>query len=510
MSAVGYTQQTNTLLGAVNSAVVLDQTFNPRTGGMETITMANFNQITTDTTRLAQDLQDLGQMIYLGNLDDFGLPGELLAQIGRVSGGEIPSMTTLLTVSGISNNKVRSLGQGINDLTSSEERIVYQVMRSMTDDILAQVKEILGIRTANIINVAQLLDPRRYLPRSYQSLICPTPTGLAPVYVDAQAVNQGLRTLLENPLVTRYTGPNNTNSLRELSLIIPPDQALANKALVRALQQVKNISSTTLPRVSQAMAVIETNDGLNDIQALQQAVPGAVVDFYQQSLGQGTGVDGQVLLGDVIGIVAGQVFVPSLQRQSEIIDALYQQGSLDSLTGAQGVYTVMSQTQAGDYTQVVLGQYRVVIPPPLPAAGTYGDYATEQEAIDDAFLTGLIPAANTAIQTIVTASPGLVQSANQAQLDMAQELDRQSTNLALAQIDFNTIETASTSAVMSFAANLHEYALDVVPGGPSSILQDVANVSVLSGQALVASLREGRNILALQTAGIETDTQLPG
>lgn len=510
MSTVGYTEQTNTLLAAVNSSTVLDQTFDPRTGGMDTITTGNFNQITRDTAVLAQDLRDLGDMINLANLDDLGLPGELFAQIGRVSGGEIPTVTSLMQASGISSNRIRALSQGINDLSSVEERQLYQVMLSMTDDILAQIKEILGIRTANIINAAQLLDPRRYLPRSYQTLTCPTPQGLAPVYVDSQAVNQSLRPLLENPLVALYTGPNNTNSLSELGRIIPTDQALANKALSRALQQVKNIQTTSLPRIAGAMQAIETNAGLTAVQSLTQAVPTDVIDFYQQSLGEGTGVDGRVLIGDVIGIVSAQVFGPDFATMTQWLTYLQDLGALDGLTGAQGVYQVMTDTQAGDYTQLVMGQYRVVIPPPLPAAGTYGDYATAQEAIDDAFLTGLIPAAAAAVASIVATNSEVVSRIDAAQLNMAQELDRQSTNLGLAQIDFNTIETNSTSAIMSFTANLHEYALDVQPGGASEILAAVANTASLSGQCVTASLREGRNIQALQEAGIEVDTQLPG
>ena len=93
---------------------------------------------------------------------------------------------------------------------------------------------------------------------------------------------------------------------------------------------------------------------------------------------------------------------------------------------------------------------------------------------------------------------------------MAQELDRQSTNIGLAQISINEYESQSTQAVMSFAGNLHEYGLDISTGGANSVLTAVANSTTLSGQALVASLREGRNIFALQLAGIEMDTQLPG
>ena len=63
---------------------------------------------------------------------------------------------------------------------------------------------------------------------------------------------------------------------------------------------------------------------------------------------------------------------------------------------------------------------------------------------------------------------------------------------------------------MSFTGNLHEYGVDVSPGGANEVLLAVANPATLSGQALVASLREGRNIVALQAAGLEINTQLLG
>lgn len=513
MAAVAYQQQANQLLGEIQGSSVLARTFNTGTGGMDTITTANLNQVTSRTDLLAQDLRDLGQLIDLARLDSLGLPGQLLAQIGRVSGGDIPALSQRLAQEDFSTATIRALAQGTNSLTAQEEYTLYRVLLTVTDDTLSQIRAVLDIRTANITNAAQLLDPRMILPRSFQTLTCPTPTALAPVYIngpEAWAVNPLLEPLLLNPLVARYQGPGQTQGLAQMSRIIPPDQALANKAFARALGQIKNISATTLPQLAGAMTLIETNQGLPAIQALTQPVPTSVLTFYESSLGQGSGPDGTLLLTDVIGSPSGWVLTTGFNTMTQVLDQLTMTGALDQLLGSQGAYTVMENIQAGTYTQLVMGLYRVVIPSGLPGAGTYGDYATAQEAEDDAFLTGIIPATATIIAGIVTANPDAVAQAVSAQVSMAQELERQANNIQLAQISINEYQPSSTASVMSFAGNLHEYGVDVSPGGANEILSALANQATLSGQAVTASLREGRNIQALQQTGIEVDTQLPG
>ena len=508
-----YAAQTNDTLLAISSSDILAQTFNPATGGMDSLTTGSMNQVSSDLGLLARDLEALGNMIYLGNLPDLGLPGELVAQLGRVSGSEIPEFSELMAAAGISVFRIRELSQGVNLLTSQEEKTLYRVMLAINGDLLAQIQAIFGMRTVNITNMTQMLDPRWYLPRSYLSLLCPTPQSLAPIYFqdgNGWSVNQSLRDTLANPVISFYSGPNNTNSLDELSRIIPPDQALAVKAWVRALQQIKNVAETTLPALARAMSQIETNQGLNLIQNLTDPVPVAVDNSWINNVGSGTGEADTILLTDIVGVASGQTYAPAFDTMIQALEQLDQQGSLDTLLGTSGVYTVMENCQAGVYTQTVMGLFRVVIPPGLPGAGTYGDFATAQLAINDAFINGLTPAAQSIISALVSANPVLVDQANTAQDQMAQQLQRESNNIQLSQMSINEFEPDSVSAAISFTANLHEYGLDVAPGGANDVLEAMANTASLSGQALLASLREGRNIQALQRAGIEVDTQLPG
>jgi hypothetical protein len=148
----------------------------------------------------------------------------------------------------------------------------------------------------------------------------------------------------------------------------------------------------------------------------------------------------------------------------------------------------------------VYGDSPTVIPSG-PGAGTYTDY-------NDAFVTGLIPAANTLVSTITSTQTSEVGIANQAWGNVIAGLARQQTNQVTAELNFSELVPNNKTSIMSFTTNLHAYGLEVEPGDANQYLAAVANLASLSGQSVIASLREGRNIESLQTAGLGVDTQL--
>jgi len=493
-TAQGYISQANQLLNSVKNSDILAQTFNPATGGMNTLSTGGFNQVSDNLPILAVDLQKLGQLISLANLNDLGLPGELLAQISRITNGGIPTISQLLEVAGIPTTQLSNLSKGINTLTSEQEKIAYSVMTKITGDTLAQVLAVLEITTTNIANMAQLLNPKIILPNSYKNLLCPTTTGLALVYLSNGSINTELETALSGAAVSVYAGPNDTNSLATLKLIIPSDQALANKALAQSLQQLKSIATTTLPALSTAMSSVQSIGDLPAIANLTTPVPASVQSFYQSTLGQGSGPNGTILLVDVIGSASGYVLYGNLNIVSNVISNLQSAGSLTTL---ESCYNNMLGTLGNVYG----GPVGNVIIPSGPGAGTYTSW-------DDAFTTGLIPAANTAITNIVANNTSNVALANSAWDNVIFSLNTQYTNQLIAELDFGNLQPNSKSAVMSFTTNLHEYGLDIDAGGANQYLNAVANPVTLSGQSIVASLQEGRNLAALNDIGVQLDTQL--
>jgi len=93
------------------------------------------------------------------------------------------------------------------------------------------------VTTPDIEDMADLLDPAKILPNSYDSL----KFGNQLIYGPDGSVNSGISEELN---ATTATGCD------ELGKIIPPAQAVANKALQYQLQQVSGITSVTLPQLA--------------------------------------------------------------------------------------------------------------------------------------------------------------------------------------------------------------------------------------------------------------------
>lgn len=499
-SAYGYVQSSNITIAATTANNNLVSTFDPATGGMNSLTTGCYNQITTDFSATSADLLALGNLISLATLDNLGLPGELLSQIGRVSGGIPPAIGLSLLAEGISDVKIQSLASGINTLTQSEEKAAYTAMQQITGNALDQVLFILRVTATGIANMAQLLDLKYILPNSYKTLITVLPTaqgtvvnkGLIPIYLPNGAVNENLIPVVDNVAVSLYTGVNNTNSYDILKFIIPPDVALAIKGFVNSLKQVKNIASSNLPDFAKSMGVIETNDDLPAVKNLITPVPSNISETYSSQLGSGTGPDGTILLSDVIGVISKNLFSEGFSIVGNDVN------SLDS-TVLDGLYQDMINTMNGVYGPTEFDPN--VIIPSGPAAGTYSSR-------DEAFQTGLIPQAEIVINNFAVASPATTQRIDTIWQNMADELARENNNQELAQINFGFLNVSGTTsqAALSLTNNLHVYGVDIGEGGPNEILTKLANMNTLSGQCIIASLREGRNIKALQPANIQLDT----
>ena len=314
----------------------------------------------------------------------------------------------------------------------------------------------------------------------------------------------------------------------ELKKIIPPDQALANQALSRSLRQVKKIFDTDLPSVATAVSVLESNKDLNLINELTTPLPQAVANFWGNTFPTGTGSGNAVTTNDVIGIAAGATVNSALPVVSNVLTTLDSFGALNSLTAnggtpasaINGVYTVMEYCLANAYTSVFIGPpdtYTIIIPAPLPGQGVYGPDLSFTNVIDAAF-TALISNANTAIANIATTYSNLASESNAETTAIANQLVFNQNNLILAGIDIGNvvlgdfananIQSNANTTALAFVTRLQDLGLDISEGGTAQFLEQVANTNNVSGQGVIASMREGRNIATLNAIGIQTDTQL--
>lgn len=308
-----------------------------------------------------------------------------------------------------------------------------------------------------------------------------------------------------------------------LKKIIPPDQALSNQALSRSLRQVKEIFNTDLPSLANAVSVLESNKDLDLINNLNTPLPPEVANVWGNTFATGTGPGNTITVNDIIGTASGNTHNIELPIVTNVLIQLDNLGELAPLTANgglstspnNGIYTLMGYALSGVYSNVGNVEDTTVIP-----STTYYSGPQTFANVDAAFGTaaiGLIAVANVYIAAIAANNSNLATISNQATSNMAQQLAINVENCQLAGLNIgnivNDIANAnlvsnSVSTVMSLTNQLHDIGQDVTVGGAAQFFDAITDINVLSGQAVVASMREGRNIAVLNAAGIQLDTQL--
>lgn len=195
-----YNQNTNLFINsAVNSQTYLGNTFTSTndmiTGDVTTINLA--------TTTFGQDLANLGGLIDLAELDDLGSPLFLIQRVVQLT-GNIPVLSLLLLAEGVDEDIVLNLANSALSVSDSVQRLMYRAMTNITGTALAQILQVLQVTTIGIDTMADLLNPAKLFPNSYQSLTVVTANGPRAIYVD---VAGSVNTNLEQELPPYVIGP---------------------------------------------------------------------------------------------------------------------------------------------------------------------------------------------------------------------------------------------------------------------------------------------------------------
>ena len=488
--ASSYVVLTNQL---INSSINANNTVSNSTyTTQDNVATGGLSQITQAFVPFSEDFAALGSAISLLDLPNLGSPQALLKQIYTQTSGSA-ELNNALLAAGIDQSALTNIDT--SPMTDEQQKIAFNVMQQITGGPLVQILTLLKVTTRGFVNLSELLNPVKLFPKSFNTLTAPTSNGLRAIYInDSGAVNFNLETELPSPVLAPLYGYQTVkNTYSQLKNIIPPDWALANKALQAGLQQVKSIFNTTPSLMSVATAQLESNKGLNLINALTSPLPTNVSEYYASTFSQGTGLNGTVLLSDVIGSAAGYNVTNNFSTVTSVLSSMTSAGTLNTLTNATGVYTVMQNVIDGVYGDIANA---IVIPGGLPGAGSYADG-------NAAFTSGLIPAAYSLIGTIVTNNSSNVANANSSWSNVAAQLALEKSTQVSAGINFATL--LSGTQALSLAQSIPQYGLDTDVGGAAWFLESVANTSTQGGQAIISSMREARNQVRLQGAGLQTD-----
>jgi hypothetical protein len=247
-AAQGYVALVNQF---ITSAANANEYLGPTFTNLDDMITGDLSKVSLALPALGADLEQLGNLFAFSNIQNLGEPAALLQQlskVGRMGNSTLPCVQAALEMAGldpaeitdlISNNRQSLFNP--NGLTTNQfdrlQQQAYQGMNMVAGDCLADVLAILDVTTPNINDMADLLDPVKILPTSYPSL----KFGDQLIYAPDASVNSGISQELN---ATTATGCD------ELGKIIPPAQAVANKALQFQLQQVSGIQNLTLPQLA--------------------------------------------------------------------------------------------------------------------------------------------------------------------------------------------------------------------------------------------------------------------
>jgi hypothetical protein len=291
-----------------------------------------------------------------------------------------------------------------------------------------------------------------------------------------------------------------------LKNIIPEDQALANKALSVALGQINGLGTTSLPNFAATVANLETTRDLPLITALTTAVPPSVANYYISTLAVGGGTNGDIRVVDIIGLAAGWVATDAFARTVEIFATM----NLSTLTL---IYQRMNTALTGGYGDTGAGPLTI---PAGPGAGTYNGVVNPTPPPDydptaiSLAMTALKSAAQTEIANLQATYPTECAELNTLWTNMAQQIIREDTLQALINLNYADLTANDRNSIYGFIYSLPSYGTETEVGGMAWFLEAMADLATQAGEAIVACLREGRNSIALNSAGIVTNTRIPG
>jgi hypothetical protein len=201
-SAQAFVSQNNQLIKTTLNANALTNT----TGfsGQDNLSTGGISSVSQAFSAFGADLAQLGFLIDLGNLNNLGNPDAVLKQIVAVS-SSTPALNTALLNVGIPASAVDNISS--TTFTDQQQHLIYLAMTQITGSDLQQILHLLRVTTPNITTMADLLNPVKIFPRSFQTLTAPTANGLRGIYINsAGAVNSRLTTELPASVLAPLTG----------------------------------------------------------------------------------------------------------------------------------------------------------------------------------------------------------------------------------------------------------------------------------------------------------------
>jgi hypothetical protein len=206
MAASSFVENSNkAIMSMTNSQDFLDGTYS----NMNDLISADIAGISLATSTFGRDLITSGKAINLSTISTFGLPSNLLSTLQQYN-CITKDVSLAILASGLQLEELSQLLSNINSATKEQERRLYGAFNLIVGDSLNDVLVTLNCKTRGVESLADLLNPQKLFPNSYQTLTVPVynttraPTNSKtyyPIYSNGSTNGN-----LNSPLVTTQIG----------------------------------------------------------------------------------------------------------------------------------------------------------------------------------------------------------------------------------------------------------------------------------------------------------------
>lgn len=424
---------------------------------MNDLTTGDVSGVTTSFKLFGEDLINLGRILNLATINRFGLPSTLLLTLQ--SNNALTDALKLALLYSLSTQELTSILTTAQPASQAQERKIYQAFEIISGSDLVNILATMNCQTKSIPTLASLLDPRFMFPSSYQTLTVPTysaTTTSSKIY-NFIYINGGVNTSIQN--WGKY-----------LTGILSEELALACGAFSMTMQQVKKITTMDSAKFSQVVSNLEiTTQGLSLLSNTQGA-PGnqAYNNSALAKLALGSGTGGTYRYCDFYGAASGIPYVDNYNFSLPLLNQL-------ATTTLSNIYTQM------------LANYN-----------------------NEAQLIILIAQANAEIAAIKSNNQTGAAKLNTYWSALGKQLAIEQRAIPFSVPDpVGFISALDNNDINSFVKNVENYAANTEYGGSAPVLENLCNLTNLSGQSLLGLIKESRNAARLLLVGAELDNNIP-
>lgn len=485
-TCLGFMEDTNSTVNTLtNSLTFLKNTYSNNNDLMT----ADVTGVNLATGAFGQDLINTGKIINLELIEKFGLPSTLLLTLNKYN-AVTEALSYALLSSGLSASDINNILNGNIVATKVQERQIYGSFTVIVAKDLEAILIPLNVNIKNLDSLADLLNPKKLFPNSYQSLTVPV-YNTAPGPTNAKTyyqvyINGGLNSQLTSDSVVEAVGvtgiPTLSTSAPDLGTnyqlppagfgsysrgTIPDDISVATGAFSYTMQQITNIKNIPIEKFAQVVLNLETTVGLPLTAGTDVPTNTTLASLGLDQMTYGSGPSGSFRVTDFFGAMSGLPY-----QWTDIKNCIQQLETTTLKTIYSNIYTTIS-TASGDVS------------------------ATVQTYIDSA---------NAEIASIKNLKPGIAALLNRMwDLSGTQlTIEQRARDMALVPVAVPRTNRLSSfpQSTVAYVNSFNSYANKTEPCMHSQVIEAISDLTIAGGQSQVALLRLLRNKARLNDAGV--------